>query len=47
MEAFQWLEKGYSERSDLMVYLNVDPRFDGIRSDPRFQDLLHRVGLSP
>jgi TolB-like protein/DNA-binding winged helix-turn-helix (wHTH) protein/Flp pilus assembly protein TadD len=46
-EAFQWLEKGYSERSDLMVYLNVDPRFDGIRSDPRFQDLLHRVGLSP
>lgn len=45
-EALQWLEKGYVERSDLLVYLNVDPRLDSLRSDPRFQDLLRRVGLA-
>lgn len=44
-DAFQWLEKAYAERSDLLIYLNVDPRLDSIRSDPRFQDLLRRVGL--
>jgi TolB-like protein/DNA-binding winged helix-turn-helix (wHTH) protein/Flp pilus assembly protein TadD len=44
-DGFQWLEKAYAERSDLLIYVNVDPRFDGIRSDPRFQDLLRRVGL--
>lgn len=43
--AFEWLEKGYQERDDLMIQLNVDPIFDGVRADPRFQDLVHRVGL--
>jgi TolB-like protein/Flp pilus assembly protein TadD len=46
-QAFFWLEKAYQERSDGMTYLNVEPTFDPLRSDPRFQDLLHRVGLSP
>jgi len=45
-EALQWLEKAYRERSDLLVYINADPRLDSIRSDPRFVDLAHRVGLS-
>jgi TolB-like protein/DNA-binding winged helix-turn-helix (wHTH) protein len=45
-DAFQWLDKAYVERSDLLIYVNVDPRFDSIRSDPRFQDLVRRVGLS-
>jgi TolB-like protein/DNA-binding winged helix-turn-helix (wHTH) protein/Flp pilus assembly protein TadD len=41
-----WLEKGYEERSTWMVWLKVDPRFDSMRSDRRFQDLLRRLGLS-
>jgi len=44
--AFEWLEKGFQDRSDLMVTLNADPVFDGIRTDRRFQDLIRRVGLS-
>ena len=40
-----WLEKGYQERSTWMVWLKVDPRFDSMRSDPRFQSLLRRLGL--
>ena len=43
--ALQWLEKGYQARDDLMIDLNVDPVFDGIRTDSRFQDLVRRVGI--
>jgi len=43
--AFEWLEKAFQERDDLMINLNLDPVFDGIRMDPRFQDLARRVGL--
>jgi serine/threonine protein kinase/tetratricopeptide (TPR) repeat protein len=45
--ALEWLEKVYQERSYYVVWLNVDPVFDAIRSDWRFQDLLRRVGLTP
>jgi TolB-like protein/DNA-binding winged helix-turn-helix (wHTH) protein len=44
-EAFRWLEKGYEARSICMIWLRVDPRLDPLRSDPRFQDLVRRVGL--
>jgi serine/threonine protein kinase/tetratricopeptide (TPR) repeat protein len=44
-EAFQWLNRAYQERSDLVVYLRVDPRLDPIRSDPRFQDLVRRMNF--
>jgi TolB-like protein/Tfp pilus assembly protein PilF/class 3 adenylate cyclase len=37
-QAFEWLEKAYEERSDLLVYLKVEPRLDSLRSDPRFAD---------
>lgn len=42
-EALDWLDKAYAARSDLLIYLNADPRLDGIRSEPRFVDLARRV----
>ena len=44
-QAYKWLETAYRDQSVWMSYLAVDPLFDSIRSDERFQDLLHRVGL--
>jgi eukaryotic-like serine/threonine-protein kinase len=45
-QALDLLEKGYQERSWPMIFLNVDPRFDRLRSVPRFQDLLKRLHLT-
>jgi eukaryotic-like serine/threonine-protein kinase len=42
-EVFRWLEKGYEQRSSGMPYLTPDPFWDGIRSDPRYIDLLRRM----
>ncbi len=39
------LEKAYSEHSNAVVQIKVDPMYDGIRGDPRFEDLLRQVGL--
>jgi len=44
-QAFAWLEKGYEERTG-MTSLKVNPIFDSIRSDPRFHDLMRKVGLA-
>ena len=43
--AFQSLEKAYTKHEAELIYLNVDPQWDAIRSDPRFQSLLLRIGL--
>ena len=44
-EAFAWLEQGYKEHSNILQWLKVHPYFDPLRDDPRFKDLLLRVGL--
>ena len=44
-EALAWLERAYVERSTGMVFLKVEAKWNNLRSDPRFQDLLRRVGL--
>lgn len=44
-QAFVWLEKAFQQRSVGMGYLGVEPMFDPLRSDGRFQNLLRRVGL--
>jgi TolB-like protein/DNA-binding winged helix-turn-helix (wHTH) protein/Tfp pilus assembly protein PilF len=45
--AFVWLERAYEERSFLMMYLKVAPKLDPLRADPRYADLLRRVGHTP
>jgi len=44
-KALGWLNKAYDERSYTVLQLGVEPEFDSLRSDSRFQDLLHRIGL--
>lgn len=44
-EAFSWFEQAYAEQSSILIFLKVHPFFDPVRTDPRFQDLLRRVGL--
>jgi hypothetical protein len=43
--ALKWLERGHGERADMMTYLKVDSRLDGLRNEARFTRLLRRVGL--
>jgi TolB-like protein/Tfp pilus assembly protein PilF len=44
-EAFAWLEQAYKEQSNMLQFVKVHPYFDPIRGDPRFADLVRRVGL--
>lgn len=46
-KAFAWLEKAYEARSWYMTWLKVVPELDSLRSDPRYVDLLRRVGFTP
>ena len=46
-QAFAWLEKAYGERTGRLGYLKVKPLWDPLRSDPRFADLVGRIGLPP
>jgi serine/threonine-protein kinase len=45
-QALTWLEKSGEERDPWATALKVEPMFDSLRSDPRFLDLMHRVGLN-
>ena len=42
-EVFTWLARAYRERSSWLVWMKFEPRFDWIRSDPRFVSLLNRM----
>jgi TolB-like protein/lipoprotein NlpI len=44
-EAIEWLEKAFAEHDNEITYLKVDTSFDNLKSDPRFADLLRRIGL--
>src|SRR5262249_21955327 len=44
-QALTWLEKAVEQRSPALSSLKVDPIYDPLRTDPRFQDLLRRIGL--
>ena len=45
-EALNWLEKAYQERSGSIRYLKIEPRLNRLRAEPRFQELMRRVGLA-
>ena len=45
-KAFEWLEKAYEERYEGVLYLKYQPYYDNLRSDPRYLDLLRRIGLN-
>jgi TolB-like protein/tetratricopeptide (TPR) repeat protein len=44
-EAFAWMQRAFEQRSLWLGYLNVEPQLDALRSDPRFPELLRRIGL--
>jgi TolB-like protein len=45
-QALAWLEKAYEERADGLLWLNVDPMLDGLRSLPQLKSLVSRIGLA-
>jgi tetratricopeptide (TPR) repeat protein len=45
--AFEWLERAYAERNPRLAHVREFLEFDNLRSDPRFNDLLRRIGLPP
>ena len=44
-EAFEWLNRAYKERAGFLIHLKVDPNFEMLRDDPRFLELVERVGI--
>jgi hypothetical protein len=44
-KAFPVLDKAYADESDGVVWINIEPRADGLRSDPRYAALLKKMGL--
>ena len=44
-QALNWLDRAYEERSNILQLIKVHPYFDPLRDDPRFKDLVHKIGL--
>ena len=45
-QTLAWLEKAYASRDEYLVYLKIYPEFENLHSDPGFQDILRRIGLT-
>jgi hypothetical protein len=45
--AFEWLDRAFQVRDRSLTSLGFDPQLDNLRPDPRFAEVLHRVGLTP
>ena len=46
-QALDWLEMAYEERAPSLNFLKLSPAFDGLHSEPRFTELVRRIGLPP
>jgi serine/threonine protein kinase/Tfp pilus assembly protein PilF len=46
-KAWEWLERAYEDRDPILTFIVVEPKWDDLRSDPRYADLVRRVGLTP
>ena len=44
-DALHWLEQALTERDGWLIYINFFPRFESLRDEPRFKDILLRLGL--
>ena len=44
-QAFEWLNKAYEERTGQMISIKIDPWIKNLRSDPRYKELLKKVGF--
>ncbi len=44
-EGFGWLERAFDERKGWLLHIRVEPALDGLRDDPRYRDLIDRIGL--
>ena len=47
VEAFRWLERGCDARDPWTTALKIHPAFEPLRGDPRYTELVHRMGLTP
>lgn len=45
-EEYAWFNKGFDDKAEYMLWLPIDPIFDGNREDARFKDLVRRVGVT-
>jgi hypothetical protein len=43
---FAWYDKGYDDQAEWLLWLTLDPLFDGVRGDSRFRQLVRRVGVA-
>jgi hypothetical protein len=46
-QVFAWLERDFEQSSSYLSYIAWNPQFDDLRLDPRYRDLVHRMGLNP
>jgi hypothetical protein len=44
-QTFEWLNKAIPEHTSYLAFMRMEPKFDPIRSDPRFADFMRRIGL--